>query len=104
MATKIFADALYRTSPENVNMMVFKLERWLKTHESKSVGQADNGGKSIGYQSSQHIISILHKKRSDLGPAEEIYMHKMPSYIARPLAQRPGCDVAYTSRHRSLMS
>lgn len=104
MATKIFANDLYRTPPEEVNLMASKLEKWLKTHESKSVGQADNGGEIIDCQSGQHVFGVLHKKKGDLGPAEETHMHKMPPYIARRSDQCPGCDVAYTSRRCSLMS
>lgn len=85
-------------------MTASELEKWLKTDESKSVGQADNGGESIGHQSGQHIVDILHKKKDDLSPADEAHMHKVHSYIARHSAQRPGGDVAHTPWRYSLMN
>jgi hypothetical protein len=104
MATKTPTDELYRTFHEEVNMTASELEKWLKTDESKSVGQADNGGESIGHQSGKHIVDILHKKKDELGPDDEAHMHKVHSYIARHSAQRPSGDVAHTPWRYSLMN
>ncbi|AMJ67721.1 DUF3140 domain-containing protein [Hymenobacter sp. PAMC 26628] len=104
MATKIPADDLYRTFHEEVNMTASELEKWLKSDESKSVGQADNGGESIGHQSGKRIVDILHKKKDGISPDDEAHMHKVHSYIARHSAQRPSGDVAHTPWRYSLMN
>ena len=50
---------------EAVNMSPKELESWLKTEESQEVGQKKAGDESIGHQSGQQSIEILHKKQSD---------------------------------------
>ena len=85
-------------------MTASESEKWLKTDESKSVGQADSGGESIGHQSGKHIVAILHKKKCHLSPDDEAHMHKVHSYITRHSAQRPSGDVAHTSWRYSLMN
>ena len=80
---------IYTEFKHDVNMTASELERWLKTDESKSVGQADSNGKSIGHQSGEHIVAILHKKKADLTAADEAHMHKLHSYVSRHSAQGP---------------
>ena len=46
-----------------VNMTPKKIEAWLKTEESKEVGQKDGNDESIGHKSGQKIIEILQKKQ-----------------------------------------
>ncbi|OGX82545.1 DUF3140 domain-containing protein [Hymenobacter coccineus] len=104
MAAKTTDDDLYHTFHGEVNMTASELEKWLKTDESKSVGQASGDGESIGHQSGKHIVAILHKKKADLTPDDEAHMHKVHSYIARHLAQRPSGDVAHTPWRYSLMN
>ena len=90
----------------DVNMSATELEKWLKTAESKSVGQDSGDGESIGHHSGEHIVRILHKKKEDLTADDEAHMHKVHSYISRHLGQGPHheSDVA-TSRWRySLMN
>jgi hypothetical protein len=82
-------DDSYTTFKHEVNMTASELEKWLKTEESKSVGQANGGGESIGHQSGEHIVKILHKKKADFTPADEAHMHKVHSYISRHSAQVP---------------
>lgn len=63
----------------DVNMTASELKRWLKTDESKSVGQDSGSGESIGHQSGEHIIRILDKKKADITPDDEAHMHKVHS-------------------------
>lgn len=83
------ADEAYAAFKEDVNMTAAELEKWLKTEESKSVGQDSGDGTSIGHHSGEHIIRILRKKKADLTAADQEHMHKVHSYISRHLAQGP---------------
>ena len=75
---------------EAVNMSAPQLEKWLKTDESKSVGQTKDGNsESIGHKSGNRIIDILGKKASDLADDDYEHMEKVVSYVKRHLAQRP---------------
>jgi len=82
-------DDIYTTFKHDVNMTAGELEKWLKTDESKSVGQASGDGESIGHQSGEHIVKILHKKKADITPDDEAHMHKVHSYVSRHSAQGP---------------
>ena len=88
-APKSDADDIYTTFKHDVNMTAAELTTWLKTDESKSVGQASGDGSSVGHHSGEHIVKILHKKKADLTPADEAHMHKVHSYVSRHLAQGP---------------
>ena len=73
-----------------VNMSASQLEKWLKTDESKTVGQKKDGdSESIGHNSGEHIIAILKKKSSDLSDDDYTHMGKVVSYVKRHSAQRP---------------
>lgn len=73
-----------------VNMSASQLEKWLKTDESKAVGQVKDGDKeSIGHKSGHRIIDILGKKTSDLSDSDYEHMSKVVSYVKRHSAQRP---------------
>ncbi len=91
MATskKSDADDIYTTFKHDVNMTAAELEKWLKTEESKSVGQDSGDGSSVGHHSGERIVEILHKKKADLTSADEAHMHKVHSYISRHSAQGP---------------
>ncbi|MCC3160735.1 DUF3140 domain-containing protein [Hymenobacter sp. 15J16-1T3B] len=105
MTTKA-SDDIYHQFKTDVNMTASELDKWLKTEESKSVGQDSGDGESIGHHSGQRIIEILHKKKDELTAADEQHMHKVHSYVSRHSAQGPHDkkDVA-TSRWRySLMN
>ncbi|AHJ96907.1 DUF3140 domain-containing protein [Hymenobacter swuensis] len=80
---------IYADFKKEVNMTAAELEKWLKTEESKSVGQDSGDGTSIGHHSGEKIIRILHKKKADLTAGDEAHMHKVHSYISRHLAQGP---------------
>ncbi|SET05160.1 DUF3140 domain-containing protein [Hymenobacter actinosclerus] len=80
-------DDIYTEFKKEVNMTASELEKWLKTDESKSVGQDSGDGSSIGHHSGEKIVQILHKKKADLTEADYAHMHKVHSYISRHSAQ-----------------
>ncbi|RYC70250.1 MULTISPECIES: DUF3140 domain-containing protein [Spirosoma] len=89
---------------EVVNMSASQLEKWLKTEESKSVGQTKEGDdESIGHQSGEKIIDILGKKSADLSESDYAHMRKVVSYVRRHSAQRPkqvaGSNWAYSLKN-----
>ena len=108
MATSATPDSgdIYAIFKQDVNMTAAELEKWLKTDESKSVGQDSGDGTSIGRHSGEHIVDILHKKKADLTPADEAHLHKVHSYVARHSAQGPHHqqDVATSPWRYSLMN
>ena len=104
MANPTKSDDIYAQFKDDVNMTAAELTKWLETDESKSVGQASGDGDSIGHQSGEHIVRILHKKKADLTPDDEQHMHKVHSYVSRHSAQRPHGDVEHTRWRYSLMN
>jgi hypothetical protein len=108
MATSKAPDsaAIYTTFKHDVNMTAAELEKWLKTDESKSVGQDSGDGISIGHHSGERIVEILYKKKADLTPADEAHMHKVHGYVSRHSAQGPhhAADVATSPWRYSLMN
>ncbi|WP_238439365.1 DUF3140 domain-containing protein [Microbacterium sp. JZ31] len=89
---------------EAVNMTASELEKWLRTDESKSVGQSDDGGESVGHESGRRIVELLRKKKADLTDDDEAHMRKVVGYVHRHLAQRPDGDVEDTRWRYSLMN
>ena len=88
-----------------VNMTAKQLESWLKTDESKSVGQKDDGDdESIGHKSGKHIIDILQKKKDDYTDDDISHMRKVVSYVHRHSAQKPDGDIEDTPWRYSLMN
>lgn len=87
-----------------VNMSASQLEKWLKTDESKSVGQKKDGeSESIGHKEGEHIIAILKKKANDLSDEDYTHMGKVVSYVKRHSAQKPehveGSNWAYSLKN-----
>lgn len=82
-------EEIYQEFKESVNMSPAKLQSWLKTEESKSVGWDSGDGESIGHKSGEHIIHILHKNKADLTAQDYKHMQKVNGYIKRHMAQRP---------------
>jgi hypothetical protein len=91
-----------------VNMTAGRLETWLDTDESRSVGQKDGGdkhaGESTGHRSGRRIVEILRTTKGDLDDADVAHMHKVVGYVHRHLAQRPKGDVSATPWRYSLMN
>ncbi|AGL15630.1 DUF3140 domain-containing protein [Actinoplanes sp. N902-109] len=95
----------YTEFKDAVNMSAAELEKWLKTDESREVGQkSSEGGESVGHDSGRKIIEILHTKKADLSDADEAHMRKVVGYVHRHLAQRPSGDVKETKWRYSLMN
>lgn len=92
------------TFNQDVNMTASQLEDWLKTDESRDVGQKENGGESTGHASGRHIVRILGKQQADLTDDDLEHMRKVSGYIHRHLAQRPDGDVGDTPWRYSLMN
>ena len=75
---------------EVVNMSASQLEKWLKTEESKSVGQKKgDDDESTGHKSGEKIIDILGKKKGDFSDDDFAHMRKVISYVRRHSAQKP---------------
>ena len=96
--------SIRKTFGEAVNMTPKQLEAWLKTDDSKSVGQDGKDGESIGHESGRLIVAIKHKKQSDLTDDDYGQMKRVVSYVHRHLAQRPKGDVTETRWRYSLMN
>ena len=89
---------------EMVNMSAQELDAWLKTEESRAVGQQDGGHESVGHRSGQRIVEILQKDSDDYSDADLAHMRKVIGYIHRHLAQRPKGEVSDTPWRHSLMN
>ena len=95
----------YAEFKDAVNMTASELEKWLRTDESKDVGQkSSSGAESVGHDSGRKIIKILGTKKADLTEADEAHMRKVVGYVHRHLAQQPRGDVEDTKWRYSLMN
>jgi len=79
-----------------VNMTPKEIESWLKTAESKEVGQKDGEEESIGHKSGQKIIEILNKKQDEYNDDDLAHMKKVVSYVHRHSAQKPSKDIEHS--------
>ena len=85
-----------------VNMTPKELEEWLRTDESKSVGQGK--GESKGHESGRRIVEIKSKKKSDYTDDIE-HMNRVTGYVHRHLGQGPKKQNVEESKWRySLMN
>ena len=89
---------------EAVNMTRKKLEDWLQTDESQSVGQSDDGGESKGHESGRMIVDILKKNKSDYTDEDVDHMRRVVSYVHRHQAQKPSGDVEDSNWRYSLLN
>ncbi|MGC5563647.1 DUF3140 domain-containing protein [Streptomyces sp. FR-108] len=89
---------------EAVNMTPGALKKWLDTDDSKSVGQSDGDGESVGHASGRRIVRLLEKKKADLTDDDVAHMRKVVGYVHRHLKQRPSGDVTDTRWRYSLMN
>ena len=96
----------WRDFREAVNMTPAKLETWLRTEESRSVGWTHEGeSESVGHEEGRRIVAILRKKKGDLGSDDYTHMRKVVGYVHRHLAQGGPRDDKEHSRWRySLMN
>src|SRR5918993_2872902 len=87
---------------ESVNMTRKELEEWLKSDESKSVGQSDGGGESKGHESGRKIVEILKKNKTDYSSDDIDHMRRVVSYVHRHQSQKPEDDVKDSNWRPSL--
>jgi hypothetical protein len=81
-------DEIYEKFKHDVNMAPAELETWLKTEESKSVGDADDK-ESTGHRSGRRIVEILRTRKGELSDGDYAHMSKVSGYVARHGKQRP---------------
>ena len=90
---------------EAVNMTRTELESWLKTEQSRQVGQrATEDSESTGHESGRRIVEILGKKQGQYTEDDFSHMKKVVGYVRRHSAQRPEGDVESTPWRYSLMN
>ena len=89
---------------EAVNMTPKELEEWLRTDESKSVGQSDGGGESKGHESGRRIVEIKRKKKSDYTDEDVEHMKRVNAYVKRHRGRGPKDDVEDSNWRYSLMN
>lgn len=89
---------------EVVNMSAKELESWLKTEESKEVGQKSGDSESKGHESGRRIVQLLDKKESEYEEDDLSHMKKVVSYVHRHSAQKPSKDIENTRWRYSLMN
>lgn len=87
-----------------VNMSPARLKDWLTTDESKSVGQSEGDGESVGHASGRRIVGLLEKKKAALTDDDLAHMRKVVGYVHRHLKQRPAGDVTESRWRYSLMN
>lgn len=87
-----------------VNMTPAELGKWLKTEESRAVGQKSGGGESVGHESGRRIIALRETSVAELSDADYAHMRKVVGYVARHAKQRPEGDVSETPWRYSLMN
>lgn len=96
---------IYKDFKKLVNMSSSEIDKWLKTDESRSVGQDSGDGKSIGAKSGARIVKILGKEESKLTKTDYDHMKRVISYISRHSAQGPTkSDKADSNWRYSLMN
>ncbi|MEP0548148.1 MAG: DUF3140 domain-containing protein [Rhodothermales bacterium] len=96
--------ATYDAFRDLVNMAPQELEDWLDTDESKSVGQKDGGGESVGHRSGRRIVEIKRMNKDDLTDSDLDHMNEVVGYIKRHKAQVPSSDIAESDWRYSLMN
>ncbi|KQI68412.1 DNA-binding protein [Loktanella sp. 3ANDIMAR09] len=97
-------DTIWDDWRDLVNMAPQELEDWLKTDESKSVGDSDSG-ESTGHASGRRIVKIKRTNKDALTDDQWDHMAKVVGYIKRHLAQGgPDKGVAQSDWRYSLMN
>ena len=79
-------DEIWEEWRDLVNMAPKKLEEWLETEESKSVGDSDSG-ESTGHKSGRRIVKIKRTKKDDLTDNQWDHMATVVGYIKRHRSQ-----------------
>jgi len=98
-------DKIRQEFQDRVNMAPGELEAWLKTDESRSVGDTSGSkAESTGHKSGRRIIEIKRKNKEELDDSDYQHMRKVINYLKRHLAQQPGGDVEDAKWRYSLMN
>jgi hypothetical protein len=97
-------DQVIQEFDEAVNVTRKELEEWLKTDESKSVGQSDGGSESKGHESGRKILQILDKNKTDYSSDDIDHMRRVVSYVHRHESQKPSGDVKDSNWRYSLLN
>lgn len=88
-----------------VNMSSEALTAWLRTDESRTVGdKSSDKSESIGHRSGRRIVRLLDKNEGDLTAGDHAHMRKVVGYVHRHMAQRPAGNVTGTNWRFSLMN
>ena len=88
-----------------VNMTKSELEKFLKTDESKEVGQKSGGGDSTGHQSCRRNVKLLDTNNCDRNDDDYAHPGKVVGYIKRHKAQGgPDEDMEHSAWRYSLMN
>ncbi len=94
-----------------VNMTPARLDKWLDSEDSRSVGYVDgqnksgSGGKeAVGHAAGRRIVEIKHKKKSELTDDDYAHMKKVVGYVHRHMAQKPSGDSKDSRWRHSLMN
>ncbi|KQO67291.1 DUF3140 domain-containing protein [Methylobacterium sp. Leaf89] len=77
----------YKAFREAVNMTAAKLDAFLETDESQSVGQKKDGGEATGHREGRRIVELLRTKKTDLTDDDYAHMAKVVGYVHRHLKQ-----------------
>jgi hypothetical protein len=89
---------------ETVNMTAEELEDWLRSEESRSVGQQEDGEESVGHASGRRIVALLRQDDADHTDDDVAHMRKVLGYIRRHRAQPPSGDTRSSRWRYSLMN
>ena len=82
-----------------------KLDDWLKTEQSRSVGWTHDGeGEAVGHEMGRHIVELHRKKKADLTDEDYSRMRKVVGYVHRHCAQGPAADAEHSRWRYSLMN
>ncbi|MXO93974.1 DUF3140 domain-containing protein [Erythrobacter arachoides] len=95
---------VYDDFQDAVNMQPAEIEKWLDTDESRSVGQKDDGGESVGHESGRRIVEIKRTNKADLTDSQYEHMQKVVGYVHRHKAQKPDGDIKQSDWRYSLMN
>lgn len=88
-----------------VNMGPSELEAWLKTEESRSVGQTRPGEEeAVGHRSGRRIVDLLRRPKDTYTDDDYAHMRKVVGYVRRHLAQPPSGDPSGSRWRYSLMN
>ncbi|HEV7436244.1 MAG TPA: DUF3140 domain-containing protein [Pseudorhizobium sp.] len=98
--------AIWKEFGEVVNMTPGKLEKWLETEDSRSVGWTHDGeSEAVGHESGRRIAQIKHTRKADLTDEDYRHMRKVVGYVHRHLAQGgPAEDKEHSRWRYSLMN